>query len=87
MLDPYHMACLDGAWYLIAKCHKRGKVLMFVPERMGALKQTGVIFPPPNDFNFDHYMSGAFRVIRDDKPYKVWLRFTGGYVPFIAERR
>ncbi len=86
-IDPYHMACLDGAWYLIGKCHRNGDIRMFVPERMSDVAETGKSFNLPADFDYESYMGDAFRVVRGGRPRRVRLRFTGPLVPFIAERR
>ena len=38
IINPYHLASLDGQWYLIAYCHRRKAILMFVPSRIRELR-------------------------------------------------
>ena len=85
-IEPYHMACLDGAWYLIAYCRLRREIRMFVPERILDLTETGDTFDVPVDFDFDEYMAGAFKVMRGGKPRKVRLLFTGKTARYVCER-
>ncbi|NLE68282.1 MAG: WYL domain-containing protein [Lentisphaerae bacterium] len=86
-LDPYHMACVDGAWYVIAYCHSRCAVRMFVPERMSQLRETGLSFAVPADFKYETYMAGAFQVLRGAGRQAVRLRFEGPLARYVAERR
>src|SRR5206468_85966 len=43
-VDPYHLACLSGDWYLVAYCHLRKDVRMFVPSRIHSLALTADTF-------------------------------------------
>ena len=45
-VDPYHLASIDGQFYLIAMCHLRGSVKMFVPGRVRSWEATGATFAP-----------------------------------------
>ncbi len=88
VVDPYRMACLDGAWYLVAYCHTRKEVRLFVPERISSFEETGEKFDAPMGFDFDEYMSGAFKVMRGPgKPRKVRLLFRGPLARYACERR
>jgi proteasome accessory factor B len=46
-VDPYHLAAVDGQWYLIGHCHLRGDVRMFAPARIRALEVTDETFDRP----------------------------------------
>lgn len=87
LLDPYHMACVDGAWYVVAFCHRRKEVRLFVPERMEQIEVTDQHFAKPTHFNLASYMGGAFRVMRGGTPRKIRLRFEGLAGRFVAERQ
>src|SRR5262249_31827572 len=63
-LDPYHLACLFGDWYLVAYCHLRQAVRMFVPARIRSLVLTADTFDRPAHFDMAKYLAGAFRTIR-----------------------
>jgi predicted DNA-binding transcriptional regulator YafY len=86
-VDPYKMACVDGAWYLAAYCHTRREVRLFVPDRIAELSETGETFRTPRDFDFDNYMKTAFGVMRGGKPRRVRLRFTGLAARYVPERK
>jgi predicted DNA-binding transcriptional regulator YafY len=87
-VDPYHLACVDGAWYLVAHCHSRRDRRMFAPGRVLDLEETGRSFERAPDFDADAYLGGAFAVLRadGDERHRVRLRFTGPAVRYVAER-
>lgn len=88
VVDPWHLACLDGAWYLIAWCHTRKETLTFAPARIRAIEKTGETFSVPADFNINEFLKGAFQVYcdSDQRPRAVRLRFKGLAATIIAER-
>ena len=86
-IDPYRLACVDGAWYLAAYCHLRREIRLFVPDRILAFEETGHSFAVPKDFDFEDYMRGAFGVMRGGKRRRVRLRFTGMAARYVPERR
>jgi predicted DNA-binding transcriptional regulator YafY len=87
-VDPYHLASVDGQWYLIGHCHLRGEVRMFAPARIRSLSPTGAIFDPPAGFRVDDYLAQSFAVLRgeDGESHRVRLRFTGEAVRYVRER-
>lgn len=87
-VDPYHLASLDGVWYLIAYCHERRQILMFVPGRIRALAATGARFERPEGFDIEGYLADSFGVLRssDGAIHTVRLRFTGMAARFVGER-
>jgi len=87
VVDPYKMACVDGAWYLVAYCHRRREVRLFVPDRIREIEDTGRTFPAARGFDFDEYMRASFGVMRGGRPRRVRLRFTGLAARYVPERR
>jgi predicted DNA-binding transcriptional regulator YafY len=87
-VDPYHLASVDGQWYLVGHCHRRGEVRMFVPSRIRSLEATGATFDSPTDFRIDDYLARSFSVLRgsEGEVYRVRFRFTGDAVKYIRER-
>lgn len=87
-LDPYHLASIDGQWYLIGYCHFRQEVRMFVPARIRSAEVTEVTFEVPGSFRIDEYLRWSFSVLRghEDALYQVRLRFTGAAVKYVRER-
>src|SRR5262249_17422943 len=87
-VDPYHLACVDGHWYLIAFCHLRDGVRMFAPSRIRSLEPTDATFEIPGDFRVDEYLDRSFCVLRGapDEVYRVRLRFTGEAAKYVRGR-
>jgi predicted DNA-binding transcriptional regulator YafY len=87
VVDPYHLTSVDGDWYLVAYCHLREEVRMFVPARIRQLKDTGEFFEPPSDFQIGHYLDNSFRVMRGNgKPQRVRLRFAPEAARYVREK-
>lgn len=87
-VDPYHLASIDGQWYLIGYCHFRREVRMFVPARIRAAEPAETTFDVPGSFRLDEYLRWSFSVLRghDNELYQVRLRFTGAAVKYVRER-
>jgi len=85
-VDPYHLTSRDGAWYLLAYCHQRKQVRMFVPDRMQLVEETGESFHLPEEFDPEQYMAGAFRTMRGGRRVRVKLEFTGLAARLVPER-
>ncbi|RUL82181.1 helix-turn-helix transcriptional regulator [Tautonia sociabilis] len=87
-IDPYHLAQVDGSWYLVGHCHLRGEIRMFAPGRIRALEVTEETFAPPEGFRIEEYLAGSLAVLRGGpgEVYRVRLRFTGSAARYVAER-
>jgi predicted DNA-binding transcriptional regulator YafY len=87
VVDPYHLASVDGNWYLVAYCHLREDVRMFVPSRIRRFRETGVRFDRPADFRIAEYLDVSFRAVRGTGlPQRVRLHFTPEAARFVRER-
>lgn len=87
VVDPYHLTSVSGDWYLIAYCHLREEVRMFVPGRIRSARETGERFERPADFSIEHYLDGSFHALRGEgKPRKVRLRFTAEAARYVGEK-
>jgi predicted DNA-binding transcriptional regulator YafY len=88
VVDPYHLTSVEGTWYLVAYCHLREEVRMFVPARIRSLHETGGRFERPADFRIEAYLDGSFRALRGDgRPRRVRLRFTAEAARWVREKR
>jgi proteasome accessory factor B len=87
-VDPYHLACIDNYWYLIAFCQLRGQIRMFALSRIRQLEPTGATFDQPTDFRIDDYLARSFAVLRgaEGELHRVRLRFTADAVRYVRER-
>jgi len=87
VVDPYHLAAVRGDWYLVAYCHLREDVRMFVPGRIRKIKETGQQFERPADFQIGEYLDVSFRTVRGTgQPQIVRLRFRPTAARYIRER-
>src|SRR5882757_9436818 len=44
LVDPYHLANINGEWFLFAYDHLRKDIRTFVPARIQAVRKTGEVF-------------------------------------------
>jgi proteasome accessory factor B len=51
LVDPYHLANINGEWFLFAYDHARKDIRTFVPARVQAVKLTGKTFPRQRQAN------------------------------------
>lgn len=87
VVDPYHLASVDGEWYLIGYCHLREEVRMFVPGRIRSLRETGVRVQRPADFRIEDYLDVSFRAVRGSgATQRVRLRFAPEAARYVRER-
>jgi predicted DNA-binding transcriptional regulator YafY len=87
-VDPYHLASINGQWYLIGHCHLRHRIVVFLVARIRNLKLTDTGFDVPRDFRVDHYLGQAFSIIRgrEGELHRIRLCFRGESVRYIKER-
>jgi predicted DNA-binding transcriptional regulator YafY len=87
VVDPYHLTSIAGEMYLVAYCHLREEVRMFVPGRIRSANDTGEQFERPADFRIEDYLDGTFRALRGEgKPRRVRLRFTAEAARYVREK-
>ncbi len=88
VIDPYHLTSVSGDWYLVAYCHLREEVRMFVPARIQSLRETGERFERPANFRIEAYLDGSFRALRGDgRARRVRLRFTAEAARWVREKQ
>jgi predicted DNA-binding transcriptional regulator YafY len=83
-VDPYAIWVFSGTFYLIAYCHQRRDVRIFLLDRIQDIEPTSESFEPPADFDVDEYMEGSLGVFRG-KPRTVKLRFSSSLASYIQE--
>lgn len=87
VIDPYHLASVDGDWFLVAYCHLREAVRMFAPGRIREVRGTGETFERPADFRINDYLDVGFRKVRGNGPAQtVRLRFPPSVAHLIQEK-
>lgn len=66
-VDPYHIVCQRGNWYVIGFCHDKGDVRIFSFSRMKNLLMTAEHFSVPKDFSPSDYFDAEMGVWLSDK--------------------
>lgn len=84
-IDPYHVWFMGGTIYVIAYCHERKQIRLFVLDRMEKARLTEDRFEIPEDFSMDEFTKGRFRVM-DGDPVEVKIRFTKNLAHYVKER-
>jgi len=87
IVDPYHLANINGEWFLFAYDHLRKDIRTFVPARMKALRKTGRTFPKPQKFSLDQRLHGSFGVRSGEGSYEVVIRFDAQVADYIREKK
>jgi proteasome accessory factor B len=87
VIDPYHLANINGEWFLFAHDHLRQDLRTFVPARIQAIKPTGKTFPRPQKFSLEKRLRGSFGVRSGHGDYDVVLRFNARAADFVREKK
>jgi len=85
-VDPYHLYCQKGVWYVIAYCHYRQHMRVFRVERIKDLTMLERNFERPANFNLNSYLGHAWSMIKGEKQC-VEVRFSPPHSRFIAESK
>lgn len=86
-VDPYHLANINGEWFLFAFDHLRNDIRTFVPARIQSLRQTGRTFKRPQKFSLEERLRGSFGVRSGKGAHEVVLRFDEKVTDYIKEKK
>ncbi|HEY5915233.1 MAG TPA: WYL domain-containing protein [Verrucomicrobiae bacterium] len=86
-IDPYHLANINGEWFLFAYDHLRKDIRTFVPSRIQAVRATGQTFTRPQKFSLEERLRGSFGVHSGREAFRVVLRFGADAADYIREKR
>ncbi len=87
IVDPYHLANINGEWYLFAWCHLRKDIRTFVPARILAAEPTGKIFARPQKFSLEKRLRDSFGVQSGHGNFEVVLQFNEIVADYIREKK
>lgn len=87
LVDPYHLANINGEWYLFAYDHARQDIRTFAPARIKTIKPTGKIFAHPEKFSLEKRLRGSFGVHSGQGEHEVSLRFNARAADFVREKK
>jgi predicted DNA-binding transcriptional regulator YafY len=87
LVDPYHLANVNGEWFLFAFDHLRKDIRTFVPSRIQQLTPTGVTFDRPPKFSVERILRDSFGVVTGSGEHRVVIRFDSYAADYIREKR
>ena len=87
IVDPYHLANINGEWFLFAYDHLRKDIRTFVPSRIKSVRPTGQTFPRPEKFSVEKILRDSFGVHSAQGDYNVVIRFDTYAADYIREKR
>ena len=87
VVDPYHLANINGEWFLFAHCHLRNDIRTFVPARILEVKPTGQVFVRPHRFSLEKRLRDSFGVHSGQAAHEVIIRFDKHAADYIREKK
>jgi len=86
LVDAYHLANINGEWYLFAYDHARQDLRTFVPARIQSARSTGKIFEHPQKFSLENRLRDSFGVHAGAGEFAVVIRFAPRAADYIREK-
>lgn len=87
VVDPYHLANINGEWFLFAFDHMRQDLRTFVPARIKAIAHTGLTFQHRQGFSLEKRLRGSFGVQSGQGEFNVVIHFNPRAADFIREKK
>ncbi len=87
VVDPYHLANVNGEWFLFAYCHLRKGIRTFVPARIVEVSRTGKKFVRDPKFSVEAHLRDSFAVHSGTEEHKVTIRFSDKVADYIREKK
>jgi len=87
VVDPYHLANINGEWFLFAYDHARRDIRTFVPARIQSVKPTGMTFERPQQFSLEKRLRDSFGVHSGEGEYEVVIRFNARASDYVREKK
>ena len=87
VVDPYHLANINGEWFLFAFDHARRDIRTFAPARISGVEPTGKTFARPAKFSLEKRLHDSFGVVSGQGDFNVVIRFDEFAAGYIREKR
>lgn len=87
IVDPYHLANINGEWYLFAFDHARNDIRTFAPARIQSAKVTGKTFERSQKFSLEKRLRDSFGVHSGEGQYQVAIKFAPRVADYIREKK
>lgn len=84
-VDPYHLRCEAGAWYVIGYCHLRGELRTLAVDRILDMALTEREFELPRTFSIEEYLGHSWG-IEHGREYLVRVAFDRQQARWVRER-
>lgn len=87
LIDPYHLANINGEWFLFAYDHRRRDIRTFVPSRIRSICRTGATFERTHGFSLKDRLRNSFGVHSAEGDFHVVIRFEASVADYIREKK
>jgi proteasome accessory factor B len=87
LVDPYHLANINGEWFLFAYDHARKDIRTFAPARIQSAQPTGTTFARTEKFSLEKRLHGSFGVHSGKGEFTVVIRFNPRAADYIREKK
>jgi predicted DNA-binding transcriptional regulator YafY len=87
IVDPCHLANINGEWFLFAWCHLRKDIRTFAPARIQTVELTGQTFVRPARFSLEKRLRDSFGVQSGHEKHQVVIRFNELVSDYIREKK
>lgn len=86
-VDPYHVLCHKGGWYVLGYCHAKCDIRIFSLARMTNTRCTKEFFSMPENFNVKDYVDLSFGIWNNPgSEQKYELEFCSSLATLVSER-
>jgi proteasome accessory factor B len=87
IVDPYHLANINGEWFLFGFDHLRNDIRTFAPGRIKDARLTGKTFKRPEKFSVEKTLRDSFGVHSGKGRFDVVIHFDSAVADYIREKR
>jgi len=87
VVDPYHLANINGEWFLFAFDHLRKDIRTFAPARIQRINVTGKTFARSQKFSLEKRLRDSFGVHSGEGAFNIVLRFNSQVADFVREKK
>lgn len=87
VVDPYHLANINGEWFLFAFDHGRKDLRTFAPARIQSARATGKTFERTQKFSLEKRLRDSFGVYSGKGKFDVAIRFAPRAADYVREKK
>ena len=87
IINPYHLANINGEWFLFAYDTLRKDIRTFVPSRISSIKLTGQTFEKKHKFSIQKFLRDSFGVHSGSANYNIVIRFNERVADYVREKK